>query len=122
MLSNALTTNFVRRHVVLDTLTTTLLDDDTLDDAVGGLDGRDHPLARRRWPWRAAARRRRRPSAVCVSFLCVSTPFVLIDMFSSFLAMTLEEADVAPRLERLERQVVPAVVEGANWAAAVAAR
>ena len=45
MPSNALTTNLVRRHVVLDTLTTTLLDDETLDDTVGGLDGRDHPLA-----------------------------------------------------------------------------
>ena len=77
---------------------------------------------RRRRPWRAAAHRRRRPSAVVVSLLCVGTSFVLIDMFSSFLAMTLEEAEVAPRLERLERQVVPAVVEGANWAAAVAAR
>ena len=69
-----------------------------------------------------AARRRRRPSAVSVDVLRVSTLPVLIDMFASFLAMLLEEADVAPQLDRLERQVVPAVVEGANWAAAVAAR
>ena len=121
MPSNALTTNLVRRHVVLDTLTTTLTTRRWTTRLAGSMAAIIHSQ-RRRWPWRAAARRRRRPSAVCVSFLCVSTPFVLIDMFSSFLAMTLEEAEVAPRLERLERQVVPAVVEGANWAAAVAAR
>ena len=45
MPSNALTTNLVRRHVVLDTLLDDDLDDETLDDTVGGLDGRDHPLA-----------------------------------------------------------------------------
>ena len=75
---------------------------------------------RRRRPWRAAARRRRRPSAVVVSLLCVSTSFVLIDMFSSFLAMPLEEADVAPQLEGLERHEAPVAVEGANRAAAAA--
>ena len=69
-----------------------------------------------------AARRRRRPSAVSVDVLRVSTLPVLIDMFSSFLAMPLEEADVAPQLDRLERQVVPVAVEGTDRAAAAAAR
>jgi hypothetical protein len=69
-----------------------------------------------------AARRRRRPSAVSVDVLRVSTLPVLIDMFSSFLAMPLEEADVAPQLEGLERHEAPVAVEGANRAAAVAAR
>ena len=69
-----------------------------------------------------AARRRRRPSAVSVDVLRVSTLPVLIDMFSSFLAMPLEEADVAPQLEGLERHEAPVAVEGANRAAAAAAR
>ena len=93
-----------------------------MDDAVGGLDGRVARSRRRRQPWPAAARHRRRPSAVFVSFLCVGTPFVLIDMFASFLAMSLEEADVAPQLEGLEQHEAPVAVEGANRAAAVAAR
>ena len=93
-----------------------------MDDAVGGLGGRFNHSRRRRRPWPAAARHRRRPSAVFVSLLCVSAPFVLIDMFSSFLAMPLEEADVAPQLEGLERHEAPVAVEGANRAAAAAAR
>ena len=67
-----------------------------------------------------AARRRRRPSAVSVDVLRVSTLPVLIDMFASFLAMLLEEADVAPQLEGLERHEAPVAVEGANRAAAAA--
>ena len=47
---------------------------------------------------------------------------MLIDMFASFLAMLLEEADVAPQLEGLEQHEAPVAVEGANRAAAVAAR
>ena len=93
-----------------------------MDDAVGGLGDRVSHSRRRRRLWRAAARRRRRPSAVFVSLLCVSTLPVLIDMFASFLAMLLEEADVAPQLDRLERQVVPVAVEGTDRAAAAVAR
>ena len=93
-----------------------------MDDAVGGLGGRVRRSRRRRRPWRVAARRRRRPSAVSVDVLRVSTLPVLIDMFSSFLAMPLEEADVAPQLEGLERHEAPVAVEGANRAAAAAAR
>ena len=93
-----------------------------MDDAVGGLGDRVIRSRRRRRPWPAAARRRRRPSAVFVSLLCVSTLPVLIEMFASFLAMLLEEADVAPQLEGLERQEGPVAVEGADRAAAAAAR
>ena len=114
MPSNALTTNLVRRHVVLDTLLDDDLDDETLDDTVGGLDGRDHPLAAATV---AVAGGGASPSPVGrLRLLLVRQHAVRV------LAMTLEEAEVAPRLERLERQVVPAAVEGANRAAAVAAR
>jgi hypothetical protein len=121
MLSNALTTNFVRRHVVLDTLTTTLTKR-RWTTRLAGSAATFNRSRRRRRPWRAAARCRRRPSAVFVSLLCVRTLPVLIDMFASFLAMLLEEADVAPQLDRLERQVVPVAVEGTDRAAAAAAR
>ena len=106
----------MRRHVVLDTLTTILTTDvgrrgrrARVFAALGGGSGRG-----------GAARHR---GALAVSsLLCVSTLPVLIDMFSSFLATTLEEADVAPQLEGLEQHEAPVAVEGANRAAAAAAR
>mgnify|MGYP006907216568 CR=1 FL=1 len=48
----------------------------------------------------AAARRRRRPSAVCVSFLCVSTPFVLIVPHDCILARPVRLDLLAARRRR----------------------